>query len=97
MSLSFFSASNFSALMDARCSKTEARTERPRKSDGKAVRVTSSVGRSELVSLKKEQTLNSEGVRERAPNAQRPTPKLRTYRKLGIEGAITKIEGKAVR
>jgi hypothetical protein len=83
--------------MDARCSKTEARTERPRKNDGKAVRVTTCDGRTELVSAKKEQTLNSESVRERAPNAQRPTPKLRTYRKLGIEGGIAEIEGKAAR
>ena len=55
--------------MDARGSKTEARTESPRKSDGKAVRVTTCDGRTKLVSAKKEQTLNSESVRERAANA----------------------------
>ena len=40
--------------MDARGSKTEARTESPRKSDGKAVRVTTSDSATKVVSIKKE-------------------------------------------
>ena len=86
--------------MDARGSKTEARTESPRKNDGKAVRVTTCDGRTKLVSAKKEQTLNPalrSPLRRAKKSVQRQTPKLRTYRKLGIEGGIAEIEGKAAR